>query len=68
MSQGWMGNKRVTTGLPLDELVVQLHKLDAPVNILTQYLDLINNVDKKLETAKKVHCHRTIIDVSHFLL
>lgn len=63
ITKGWMGNKRVKTELPLERIVVQLHTLGAPIPVLMQYLDLITNADKKLETAKKVHCHRTIIDV-----
>ncbi|CAH1402661.1 unnamed protein product [Nezara viridula] len=65
---GWMGNKRVKTELPLERIVVQLHTLGAPVSVLMQYLDLITNTDKKLETAKKVHCHRTIIDVCYLIV
>lgn len=63
ITKGWLGNKRVKTELPMDEVVMKLHELDAPQAVLLVYLDLIDNVEKKLEVAKRVHCHRVVIDV-----
>lgn len=48
--------------------MTQLHKYSAPAEILVSYLELIENLETRMETAKRVQCHRAVIDVSIGLL
>ncbi|KAL1138943.1 hypothetical protein AAG570_009005 [Ranatra chinensis] len=64
VTKGWLGGKRVNAILPMDQVVIQLHKLKAPNNVLHIYFELIDDIDKRMCVAKKLQCHKEVIDVS----
>jgi hypothetical protein len=49
----------------MEQVVMQLHAHAAPTDILIKYLELIQNVDKRVALAQKLQCHRAVIDVSN---
>jgi len=51
--------------LPMEQVVMQLHAHGAPTNILTKYLELIDNTDKRVTLAQKLQCHKAVVDVSN---
>ena len=51
--------------LPMEQVVMQLHANGAPTNILIKYLELIDNVDKRVALAQKLQCHKAVVDVSN---
>ena len=50
--------------LPMEQVVMQLHAHGAPTHILNKYLELIDNVDKRITLAQKLQCHKAVVDVS----
>lgn len=62
--QGWLGGKKAKTDLPMEEVVLCMSRLGAPKTLLTSYLEFVDNLDKRLALAKKLQCHRSVIDVS----
>jgi hypothetical protein len=49
----------------MEQVVMQLHAHGAPTNILTKYLELIDNMDKRVTLAQKLQCHKAVVDVSN---
>lgn len=62
--QGWLGSKKLLTHLSIEEILKILHEQQAPSNILEKYLKYVDNVEKRLEIAKKLQCYKTVVDVS----
>jgi hypothetical protein len=51
----------------MEQVVMQLHAHQAPTDILVKYLELIENVDKRITLAQKLQCHRAVINVSNIV-
>ncbi|KAK9498324.1 hypothetical protein O3M35_002982 [Rhynocoris fuscipes] len=62
VTKGWLGGRRLKCDLPLDHIVTLLHKYSAPPKVLISYLELIENLETRMDTAKRVQCHRAVID------
>lgn len=43
-----------------------LYKYNAPHAVLEKYLKFIDNLEKRLELAKKLSCHTVVIDVRRY--
>ena len=48
----------------MEQVVIQLHSHGAPTDVLVRYLELIDNVDKRVVLAHKLQCHKAVINVS----
>jgi hypothetical protein len=44
---------------------MQLHAHGAPTDILIKYLELIDNMDKRVTLAQKLQCHKAVVNVSN---
>lgn len=53
------------SALPMEQVVMQLHAHEAPTDILIKYLELIDNVDKRVTLAQKLRCHAAVVNVSN---
>lgn len=62
--QGWLGSKKLQTNLLIEDILKILHDNKAPSSLLATFLSYVENMDKRLELAKKLQCHRAVIDVS----
>jgi hypothetical protein len=51
----------------MEQVVMQLHAHAAPIDILVKYLELIENVDKRVALAQKLQCHKAVINVSNIV-
>ncbi|KAK2579347.1 hypothetical protein KPH14_008298 [Odynerus spinipes] len=63
LTKGWLGNKKLQTLLPIEDIVKLLHKAQAPLNVLEKYLRYTDNIEKRLELAKSFNCYRIAIDI-----
>jgi hypothetical protein len=60
-----MGGKKLKAALPMEQVVMQLHAHGAPRDILNKYLDLIDNVDKRVKLEQKLQSNKVFVDVSN---
>jgi len=65
--QGLLGNTKLQTHLYTEDILKVLHKYNAPHAVLEKYLKFIDNLEKRLELAKKLSCHTAVIDVRIFM-
>jgi hypothetical protein len=49
----------------MEQVVMQLHAHGAPTDILVKFLELIENVDKRVTLAQKLQCHKAVVNVSN---
>uniref|UniRef100_A0A1B6DLI8 Vps16 C-terminal domain-containing protein n=3 Tax=Clastoptera arizonana TaxID=38151 RepID=A0A1B6DLI8_9HEMI len=63
IAKSWLGGRKVKSSLSMEHIITQLHKFGAPSSILNGYMQFIDNVDRRLNIARTLHCHKTIIDV-----
>lgn len=63
LTKGWLGNRKLQTSVPIEDIVKLLHKTEAPLNVLEQYLKYVENIEKRLELAKSFNCYRIAIDI-----
>nr|CAD7581116.1 unnamed protein product [Timema californicum] len=47
----------------MERIVEQLHRHRAPYEVLLKYLGLIDNLDKRMAVARRIKCHKAVIDV-----
>ena len=50
--------------LPIEDVLKILYKNSAPPEVLEKYLKYIDNIERRLELSKNMHCFRMAIDVS----
>ncbi|XP_049954538.1 spermatogenesis-defective protein 39 homolog [Schistocerca serialis cubense] len=62
-TKSWLGGKKLKTAVPVEPLMLKLHELGAPNDVLCKYLAFIDNTGKRLNIARKLQCHRTVIDI-----
>ncbi|GFG32980.1 hypothetical protein Cfor_09872 [Coptotermes formosanus] len=65
ITKSWMGGKKLKAALPMEQVVMQLHAHGAPRDILNKYLDLIDNVDKRVKLEQKLQSNKVFVDVNN---
>ncbi|KZC13424.1 PREDICTED: spermatogenesis-defective protein 39 homolog [Dufourea novaeangliae] len=63
LTKGWLGSKKLQTYLPIEDVLKILHKNHAPSDVLEEYLKYVDNIERRLELAKNMHCFRVAIDI-----
>lgn len=63
VSKKWHGGKSVSTLVPVEDIVRELAKNNAPENELTKYLQVIGSVSSKLSLARKYKCSHMVVDI-----
>nr|XP_012144308.1 PREDICTED: spermatogenesis-defective protein 39 homolog isoform X3 [Megachile rotundata] len=63
LTKGWLNSKKLQIHLPIEDILKILQKNKAPSAILEKYLKYVDNVEKRLELAKNMHCFRIAIDI-----
>ena len=63
LTKGILGNKKLQTHLYIEDILKVLYEHNAPGTILEKYLKFIDNLEKRLELAKKLSCHTIVIDI-----
>lgn len=63
ITKGWLGGKKLKSIISVERIACELHKHGVPNSVLAQFLEVIDNLDKRLELAKKLSCYKVVIDV-----
>ncbi|XP_018046229.1 PREDICTED: spermatogenesis-defective protein 39 homolog isoform X4 [Atta colombica] len=63
LTKGILGNTKLQTHLYTEDVLKVLYKYNAPHAVLEKYLKFIDNLEKRLELAKKLSCHTIVIDI-----
>ncbi|KAL0101100.1 hypothetical protein PUN28_018747 [Cardiocondyla obscurior] len=63
LTKGLLGNIKLQTHLHTEDILRILYKYNAPHTVLEKYLKFIDNLEKRLELAKKLSCHTIVIDI-----
>ncbi|EFN76896.1 Uncharacterized protein C14orf133 [Harpegnathos saltator] len=63
LTKGMLGNTKLQTCLHIEDVLKVLHKHNAPYAVLEKYLKFVDNLEKRLELAKKLSCHTIVIDI-----
>ncbi|KAK2506751.1 hypothetical protein MC885_011212 [Smutsia gigantea] len=61
-TKNWLGYTKKRAPIGFHRVVEILHKNSAPVQILQEYVNLVEDVDTKLNLATKFKCHDLVID------
>ncbi|EPY81322.1 spermatogenesis-defective protein 39 isoform 1-like protein [Camelus ferus] len=61
-TKNWLGYTKKRAPVGFHRVVEILHKNSAPVQILQEYVNLVEDVDTKLNLATKFKCHDVVID------
>ncbi|XP_055144614.1 spermatogenesis-defective protein 39 homolog isoform X9 [Symphalangus syndactylus] len=61
-TKNWLGYTKKRAPIGFHRVVEILHKNNAPVQILQEYVNLVEDVDTKLNLATKFKCHDVVID------
>lgn len=61
-TKNWLGYTKKRAPIGFHRVVEILHKNSAPVQILQDYVNLVEDVDTKLNLATKLKCHDVVID------
>ncbi|GFO11147.1 spermatogenesis-defective protein 39 homolog [Plakobranchus ocellatus] len=61
-TKGWFGGTKLKAPIGFDKIVGILHKNGAPPDILQKYLAMVDNLELRLNLAKKVSCQIAVID------
>nr|CAD7204913.1 unnamed protein product [Timema douglasi] len=64
ITKSWLGGQKVKSVVLMERVVEQLHRHRAPYEVLLKYLGLIDNLDKRMAVARRIKCHKAVIDVS----
>nr|CAD7433426.1 unnamed protein product [Timema monikensis] len=63
ITKSWLGGQKVKSVVLMERVVEQLHRHRAPYEVLLKYLSLIDNLDKRMAVARRIKCHKAVIDV-----
>lgn len=63
LTKGILGNTKLQTHLYVEDILKVLYKYNASHAVLEKYLKFIDNLEKRLELAKKLSCHAIVIDI-----
>ncbi|XP_064600703.1 spermatogenesis-defective protein 39 homolog isoform X2 [Liolophura sinensis] len=61
-AKSWFGGTKMKSVIGFDKVVAVLHKTGAPSDILSKYLKLVDDVERRLTLAKKYGCHDAVVD------
>uniref|UniRef100_A0A3Q1MM76 Spermatogenesis-defective protein 39 homolog n=1 Tax=Bos taurus TaxID=9913 RepID=A0A3Q1MM76_BOVIN len=61
-TKNWLGYTKKRAPIGFHRVVEILHKNSAPVQVLQEYVNLVEDVDTKLNLATKFKCHDVVID------
>ncbi|XP_076172392.1 spermatogenesis-defective protein 39 homolog isoform X2 [Ptiloglossa arizonensis] len=63
LTKGWLGSQKLQIHLPIEDVLKILHRNNASSDVLEKYLAYIDNMERRLELAKTMHCFRIAIDI-----
>uniref|UniRef100_A0A1B6GG77 Vps16 C-terminal domain-containing protein n=1 Tax=Cuerna arida TaxID=1464854 RepID=A0A1B6GG77_9HEMI len=63
-AKGWLRGPKLRVSLPMEHVITTLHSCGAPQDVLYTFLQLIDNLDKRLAVARLVACDKAIIEAS----
>ncbi|KAH0948002.1 hypothetical protein HN011_010085 [Eciton burchellii] len=63
LTKGILGNTKLQTHLHIEDILKVLYKNNASHAVLEKYLKFVDNLEKRLELAKKLSCHTIVIDI-----
>ncbi|EZA61897.1 hypothetical protein DMN91_006122 [Ooceraea biroi] len=63
LTKGILGNTKLQTHLHIEDILKILYKNNASHAVLEKYLKFVDNLEKRLELAKKLSCHTVVIDI-----
>ncbi|KAJ6222958.1 hypothetical protein RDWZM_001503 [Blomia tropicalis] len=61
--KSWLGNRKIKNSIPIDELVRVLFHNSAPLEMLEKYLELVDDVERKLQLAKELLMTKFAADI-----
>ncbi|CAC5419564.1 VIPAS39 [Mytilus coruscus] len=61
-TKGWFGGTKARAVIGFDRVCQILNQCNAPLEVLTKYLKLIDNTEKRLDLARKFKCHNVVIE------
>lgn len=59
----WLGGKSVSTSIPIEDIVGELARNNAPESEMTKFIQVIGNVSTRLELARKYKCSHMVVDI-----
>ncbi|XP_069116674.1 spermatogenesis-defective protein 39 homolog [Argopecten irradians] len=62
MTKGWFGGTKTKAVIGFDRVCEVLHNTSAPLDILSKYLRMVDNAEKRITLAKKFKCHDIVVD------
>nr|XP_034174101.1 spermatogenesis-defective protein 39 homolog isoform X2 [Osmia lignaria] len=63
LTKGWLNSKKLQIHLPIEDILKILQKSKAPSSVLEKYLKYVDNIERRLELARNMHCFRIAIDI-----
>ena len=61
-SKSWLGKKKLSSSIGFDKIVVILHQHKAPVDLLEKYIAYVDDVEDRMELAKKVGAMTSLVN------
>uniref|UniRef100_A0A6Q2Z480 Spermatogenesis-defective protein 39 homolog n=1 Tax=Esox lucius TaxID=8010 RepID=A0A6Q2Z480_ESOLU len=64
-TKNWLGYTKKRSPIGFHRIVDILHKNNAPVQVLQEYVNLVEDTEQKISLAQKYKCHDVIINVRY---
>lgn len=61
VTKNWMGGRKMRSPIEFDRVVCYLQHMAAPTEIKARYCELIDDVNRRIETASKSGCHKIVL-------
>ncbi|KAI8784597.1 spermatogenesis-defective protein 39 [Biomphalaria glabrata] len=61
-TKSWFGGTKMKAVIAFEKIVNILHRNGAPPDVLDKYISMIDNLEQRLSVAKKVECHKAVVD------
>lgn len=61
-TKSFFGGTKLKSVIGFDKVAEIVHKAEAPPEVISKYLKELDDVDKRLALAQKMHCHEAVID------
>lgn len=65
MIQSWLGNRKIRNIIPIGDIVEVLHQNFCPPEMIEKYLDLVDDIEYRLQLAKDFQMLKYAADVSY---
>ncbi|XP_063225585.1 vacuolar protein sorting-associated protein 16B isoform X2 [Bacillus rossius redtenbacheri] len=62
ITKSWLGSRKLKSAIPAEKVVECLHSYNAPDDVLMTYLEMIDSLEKRMMVARKIKCHKAVID------